>query len=164
MKHLSLLFLFFLGACNSVETPQQEKLTGKVSGKVTGVKDGDTIEVLIDGKSETVRLLGIDCPERKQAFGTKAKKFTSDFCFGKIVTLEGDERDRYKRLLATVFVDGKNVNEELVKAGLAWRYKYSDDQELARLESEARKQRVGLWADRYPIAPWEFRKKEKVSY
>lgn len=160
MKQLGFLLLLFVCACNSVETPPRERVTAKV----TGIKDGDTIEVLINGKSETIRLLGIDCPERKQAFGTKAKQFTSALCFGKMVTLESGERDQYKRLLATVFVEGKNINQELVKAGLAWRYKYSTDETLGHLESEARKQRLGLWADNNPVAPWNFRKKEKAVY
>src|SRR6188508_1824478 len=98
-----LLFLFFLFACeNTAITPAGP------SGKVTGVKDGDTIEVLLNGKNETIRLVDIDSPEKSQAFGMKAKKFTSDLCYGKTVMVEGNKRDQYKRLLATVFVDGKN--------------------------------------------------------
>jgi endonuclease YncB( thermonuclease family) len=129
------------------------------TAKVVGVKDGDTIEILYAGKSETVRLIDIDCPEKKQPFGTKAKQFTSAMCFGKTVQIRTDgKRDKYKRMLATVFVDKKNMNEELVKAGLAWHYKqYSKKEAFAKLEMKARKKRVGLWGEGRAVEPWVFR-------
>lgn len=157
MKHLlKYFFLFFLVACNS-----STEIPDNFSGKVVGVKDGDTIEVLYEGKSQTIRLMDIDCPEKKQAFGTKAKQFTSDFCFNKEVRVESNgKRDRYKRILGTVFANNKNLNEELVKAGLAWHYKkYSDEQIFADLENIARENKIGLWTDPNPTAPWDFRKK-----
>jgi micrococcal nuclease len=130
-------------------------------GKVVGIKDGDTIEVLYDGKSQTIRLMDIDCPEKKQAFGTRAKQFTSDFCFNEVVRVESNgKRDRYKRILGTVLVEDKNLNEELVKAGLAWHYKkYSDKQTFADMENKARENKIGLWQDPNPKAPWDFRKR-----
>ncbi len=133
--------------------------------KVIGIKDGDTIAVLHEGKEETIRLNGIDCPEKKQAFGSKAKQFTSELVFGKIVTVEPVTKDRYGRVVANVFVEGKNVNYEIVKNGFAWWYrKYApDDTELEKVEEEARKKKRGLWQDENPIPPWEFRKKEKES-
>lgn len=152
------ILLFFLVSCyNSTKVPDN------FLGKVVGVKDGDTIEVLFGGKSETVRLLDIDCPEKKQAFGTKAKQFTSDLCFGKEVkVVSSGKRDRYKRILGTVYIDNINLNEELVKAGFAWHFKrYSDKQEYANIENTARENKLGLWADENPIAPWDFRKKRK---
>jgi endonuclease YncB( thermonuclease family) len=135
------------------------------TAKVVGVKDGDTIEILYLGKSETIRLIDIDCPEKKQPFGAKAKQFTSSLCFGKDVQIRTDgKRDRYKRMLATVFVDDKNINEELVKAGLAWHYKqYSKKQVFAQLENVARKNKVGLWGDQKPVEPWMFRSKGRES-
>jgi len=65
------------------------------TAKVIGIKDGDTISVLYEGKEETIRLNGIDCPEKKQAFGSKAKQFTSELVFGKIVNIESVTKDRY---------------------------------------------------------------------
>jgi micrococcal nuclease len=131
------------------------------TGKVVGVKDGDTIEVLFEGSVQTVRLLDIDCPEKSQAFGMKAKQFTSDFCFGKIVTVENfGKKDKYDRILGTVTLDGKTLNEVLLKAGYAWHYKkYSDKQDYADMENNARKNKLGLWVDENPIAPWDYRKK-----
>ncbi len=133
--------------------------TSTFTAKVIGVKDGDTIEVLYQGKGQTVRLLDIDCPEKKQAFGQKAKQFTSDFCFGKTVRIEAGGKDRYGRILGTVYVGNKCLNEALVSGGLAWHFtKYSHSKTFAKLEREARAKKVGLWADPNAVAPWDFRK------
>lgn len=129
------------------------------TGKVVGVSDGDTIEVLYNGKGQKVRLLDIDCPEKKQAFGQRAKQFTSDFCFGKDVRVETKGTDRYGRVLGTVYVNNQSLNEALVKAGLAWHFtKYSHSETFAKLEREARAKKVGLWSDSNPVSPWNFRK------
>ena len=70
-------------------------------------------------------------------------------------------KDRYRRDLGHVYIDKKHVNAELLKAGLAWHYKqYNKDSALARLETEARKQRRGLWADPKPLPPWDWRRKK----
>ncbi|MFL9843795.1 thermonuclease family protein [Flavobacterium rhizosphaerae] len=131
------------------------------TGKVTAVKDGDTFEVLYDGQPERVRLAEIDCPEKKQAYGMKAKQYASDLCFGKIVTVEsGGKRDRYGRVVGTVITqEGINVNEEMIKAGYAWHYKdYSNNAQLGVYEEQARQQHLGLWAAKRPQAPWEYRR------
>jgi micrococcal nuclease len=130
------------------------------TGKVVAVLDGDTIEVLHNGKAERIRLNGVDCPEKKQAFGQKAKQFTSSLVFGRTVVVVPIDKDRYKRLVGDVVLpDGVNLSYELVKAGLAWWYrKYSDDVILAVLELEAQLERRGLWTDPHPIPPWEWRK------
>ncbi|MBN1253946.1 MAG: thermonuclease family protein [Deltaproteobacteria bacterium] len=128
------------------------------SGKCVGVSDGDTISVMHGGKAEKIRLNGIDCPESGQAFGKKAKQFTSDMVFGKTVEVFPYEKDRYGRTVADIFICGKILSIELVRAGLAWHYKqYSDDEILAVLELDARNRKVGLWADSNPIPPWDWR-------
>jgi len=136
------------------------------SYKVIGVKDGDTVEILMDGKPQVVRLSHIDCPEKKQPFGNNAKQFASDLCFGKKVKLStGWKKDRNKRLLAEIILsNGKNLNKELVKNGFAWHYKkYSKDNSYDDLEKQARKLKLGLWNDKMPTAPWEWRKSRKKS-
>jgi micrococcal nuclease len=136
----------------------------RLKGKVTGIKDGDTIEIVIDGKSEKVRLFGIDCPEKSQDFGTKAKEFTAANAFGKYVSVEVHGRDKYKRLLGVVLLPGgENLNLLLVKSGYAWRYRYSRDKLLLRLEQEARMARRGLWSMPSAQAPWDFRKQKKTK-
>ncbi len=136
-----------------------QALAADFTGRVVGVSDGDTITVLHDGKGERIRLHGIDCPEKRQAFGKRAKQVTSTLVFGKGVTVQVLDRDRYGRTVGVVLLpDGRSLNHELVRAGLAWMYRrYSDDQSLSDLEEEARGARRGLWADRNPIPPWEWR-------
>jgi endonuclease YncB( thermonuclease family) len=127
---------------------------------VVGVTDGDTITVLHNGRSEALRLHGIDAPEKGQAFGERAKQFTSGLAFGRSVAVHVRGRDRYRRTIADVFLpDGRNLNQEVVRAGYAWWYReYSADQRLGVLETEARAARRGLWADPNPQRPWEWRK------
>lgn len=135
------------------------------TGKVVAVLDGDTIDVLHNGQAERIRLNGIDCPEKKQPFGQKAKQFTSALVFGKEVTVHPKTMDRHKRTVGDVLLpDGTNVNRELVKAGLAWWYrKYSKDGTLETLEREAQEAKRGLWRDPHPVPPWEFRHPAKKN-
>jgi endonuclease YncB( thermonuclease family) len=130
------------------------------SAPVVGVTDGDTITVLRNGRHEALRLHGIDAPEKGQAFGERAKQFTSGRAFAKSVVVRVMGRDRYGRTIGDVFLpDGRNLNQELVRAGYAWWYRrYSADRRLAALEAEARAARRGLWADPNPQPPWEWRK------
>ena len=150
-----------LSSCKAKE--QHLKFPKEFQGKVIAVKDGDTIEVLFENSPITIRFAHIDCPEIKkhQPFAQAAKKFTSDLCFGQIVTVENNgEHDRYKRLIAVIITDkNENVNKELVKAGLAWHFlKYSTDTSYDNLEAIARQSKIGLWADENPTSPWEWRK------
>jgi endonuclease YncB( thermonuclease family) len=126
---------------------------------VVRVPDGDSLVVMRGGVGIEVRLDGIDCPELAQAFGRKAKSFTSGLVFGRAVRLVGKGKDRYGRELNEVFLpDGRSLNRELVAAGYAWWYRiYSSDQGLKALEKEARASRRGLWADPNPTPPWDFR-------
>lgn len=133
---------------------------GIFSGACVGVIDGDTITVMHDAAAKKIRLNGIDCPESGQAFGEKAKQFTSALCFGQQVSVEVKETDRYGRIVADVVIpDGRVLNREIVGAGLAWWYKrYSVDETLGKLESLARAARRGLWSGAHPTAPWDFRR------
>lgn len=133
--------------------------------KVIGVKDGDTIELLVGTNGLlVVRLEHIDCPEKKQPYGQRAKQYVSDLCYGKYVTLRHRGKyDRSKRLIAEVITpNGVNVNQQLVWMGLAWHFKkYSKNKTYAELEVAARERKVGLWSEPYPIPPWEWRKMRK---
>ncbi len=136
-----------------------QTLAADFTGKVVGVSDGDTITVLHNGKGERIGLHGIDCPEKRQAFGKRAKQLTSNLVFGKTVTVQVLDRDRYGRTVGEVLLpDGRSLNHELVRAGLAWMYRrYTNDQSLSDLEEEARVAGRGLWADPEPVPPWEWR-------
>jgi endonuclease YncB( thermonuclease family) len=138
-------------------------LAGIVTGNVTGVLDGDTIEVLNGHHADRIRLNGIDCPEKSQAFGKKAKHAASALAFRKEVTIQTYGHDKYKRILGDVILpDGMNLNQELVKQGWCWWYrKYAPgDTMLEGLETEAREAKKGLWADPQPVPPWEWRKRQ----
>lgn len=155
-KYFLLVILVF--CCSNAK-----KLPERFNAKVIGIKDGDTIVVLKEKQQIVVRLSDIDCPERSQPFGSVARKFTSDFCFGKEVTIVSKGKlDRYKRLVATVMCNGQSLNYQLVANGMAWHFKkYSTNKELATLEQKARKNKVGLWSDKYPVAPWTWRKPKR---
>jgi micrococcal nuclease len=107
------------------------------SGRVVAIADDDTISVMHDGRAEKVRLHGIDAPEKGQPFTNRAKQYASDLVFGKDVNVRGRKQDRYGRTIAEVFLpDGRHVNQEIVRAGLAWWFRrYAPkDRELEKLE------------------------------
>ncbi|WP_293745081.1 thermonuclease family protein [uncultured Pedobacter sp.] len=136
------------------------------TAKVIRILDGDTMEVLYQNHPVKIRLAHIDCPEKRrhQPFGSKAKQALSDLCYGRIVTVQGQKYDRYKRLIAIVINDKKQVlNQEMIKQGMAWHFKkYSSGPLYARLEITARKHKVGLWQDSTAIAPWKWRAMKHV--
>ncbi|MDG1687432.1 MAG: thermonuclease family protein [Gammaproteobacteria bacterium] len=146
---LPLLLLFTLST-------QAETL----EGKVVKIADGDTLTILTSTNQQVkVRLAGIDTPERKQPFGNRAKQALSSLAFQKQALVEIETKDRYGRTVGVVFVDGLNVNHELVKQGIAWVYrKYTSDKRLYALESEAKQSKRGLWLQENPIPPWEWRR------
>jgi micrococcal nuclease len=138
--------------------------TAEFSGPVVSVLDGDTIEVLHNNRPERIRLSGIDCPEKGQAYGNNAKHAASELVFGKEVTLQTHGHDKYGRTLSDVLLlDGTNVNHTLVENGWCWWYrKYAPrDTVLERLEKEAREGKKGLWADPAPVPPWVYRKAKR---
>lgn len=137
----------------------------EVSGQVVGITDGDTITVLdIAQHQHQIRLMGIDAPEKRQAFGQRSKQSLSELVFGRSVTVETKKKDRYGRDIGKVLLDGQDVNLEQVRRGMAWHYKAyereqsaADRQMYTDAEEQARKARVGLWNDADPVPPWEFR-------
>lgn len=160
-KHISHYFFITLFSLSLLAA-------GTVTGRIVGVTDGDTVKILSADKQEIkVRLYGIDAPEKAQDFGQVAKKFTSEIAFGKEASVEIIDTDRYGREVGIVRVgDGPSVNEQLVAAGLAWRYPQYCKIEplcatLGKLEQEARTAKRGLWADSAPAAPWQWRKDQK---
>jgi endonuclease YncB( thermonuclease family) len=138
-------------------------LADELRGKVVSIADGDTITVLDENKKQNkVRLNGIDAPEKKQAFGAKSKARLGELLAGKDVVVEWKEKDKYGRIVGQVQQGPLDANLQMVKEGLAWHYKkYSKSAELGRAETEAKAAKKGLWADRNPMPPWEFRKAEK---
>src|SRR5215467_3353379 len=155
-----------LAVCVLMSGNELLAFTTDFSGPVISVLDGDTIEVLHNHRAERIRLNGIDCPEKGQAYGKKSKQAASELVFGKEVTLNTFGKDMYGRTIADVLLpDGTNVNHELVKEGWCWWYrKYAPGNVvLEELERRARGAGLGLWADSAPIPPWEWRKARRES-
>ena len=139
---------------------------------VAKVLDGDTfycipnqiiagVRIHKDG-SISVRLYGIDAPEKDQPYGIEAKNSLKELVQGKTVRLDLKDIDKYGRAVALVFVDSLNVNLEQVKRGLAWAYlEYLGSpyiSEYYSAEKEARSKGLGLWKQTNPTPPWEWRK------
>ena len=140
-----------------------------IEGKVVNVADGDTITVLDEKNIQyKIRLQGIDAPEKAQAFGQKTKQSLHQLVHSKQVTVEYQKKDKYGRTLGKVILNGTDVCLEQIKLGMAWHYKqYKSDQPkedretYAQAELEARTKTVGIWKDKNPTPPWEFRKQNK---
>ena len=136
------------------------------TGKVVGIADGDTITVLRDGNEQVkIRLYGIDAPESGQPFGKASKRNLSAMVHGRSVQVEVMDTDRYGRTVARIFVDKEDVNAAQLRSGHAWLYRqYCKGWvcgEWAGLETEARSSGAGLWADKDPTPPWQWRRDEK---
>lgn len=142
-----------------------------LEGRVVGVADGDTITILDNTNTQfKIRLAGIDAPEKKQPFGNVSKKSLSDMVYGKQVTIDWNKQDRYGRTVGKVLIDGVDANLEQVKRGFAWFYKkYQNEQSLQdrldylNAQEAAETSKVGLWVDKEPIAPWDFRKNRRSN-
>ncbi|MFN4350956.1 MAG: thermonuclease family protein [Hylemonella sp.] len=142
--------------------PSQAKL---ISGRVVHVADGDTVTGPNANKMQhKVRLAGIDAPEKSQAYGESSQESLAELVANRTVIVDTDKQDRYGRRVGKVLVNGKDVNVEQIRGGLAWFYRLheqelsdADRQSYDRAEGGARDYRRGLWADPRPVPPWEFR-------
>lgn len=136
-------------------------LADEFEGKVVRVLHGDTADVLHGTYPERIRLNGIDCPQKEQALGPRAKQLTATLCFGKVVKVVEKGQDRYGRTIGEVFGDGLDVNQERVREGFAWwdRRRSPDGAYLRRLEQEARGAKRELWSDPAPAEPWDWRRR-----
>jgi endonuclease YncB( thermonuclease family) len=160
MKKLAFIILLFFSLLSFAE---------ELIGKVIKVSDGDTITVLdSNNQKHKIRLKGIDAPESQQVYGDISTQSLSELVYDKEVLITWDKKDKYYRILGKVIFDGRDVNYEQLKKGLAWYYKQyekdlSDEDKKKYSEAEvlARDSGVGLWADSNSIPPWEFRRKGK---
>jgi endonuclease YncB( thermonuclease family) len=135
-------------------------------GRVVKVSDGDTITVLDSSNHQhKIRLMGIDAPEKKQPFGERSKQALSSLVYDRQVVVEYTKLDKYGRKIGKILVNGVDANLRQVEAGMAWHYKkYKTEQSsedvvlYTAAEEVARKEERGLWVNRGPISPWEWRK------
>ena len=132
--------------------------------KVIAVVDGDTVMIQHAGRKSTVRLAGIDAPEKLQMFGQESRNALAARVLHRDVRVITKAIDDYGRTVAIVELDGLNINAEQLRRGMAWEYShYHRDKSLIALQGEAQRARRGLWADANPVPPWEFRKSHKTT-
>ena len=157
-RFLSILLLLLTGLC----APACAEI---ITGRVVGVTDGDTL-TLLDASNQThkIRLAGIDAPEKKQNFGQKAKASLAELAYGQDVRASCQKKDRYRRDVCVVKINGKDVGLEQIRTGLAWWYRqYVREQtqqeriDYEKAEQDAKSRRLGLWSSNAPMPPWEWR-------
>lgn len=148
-------------------------------GRVVSITDGDTVTVLDPtNQQHKIRLMGIDAPEKAQAFGSRSQQNLGALLFGRDVAVEWNKQDRYGRIVGKVMVAAQSCNGqqcpkdvdaglEQIKVGLAWWYQqYAKEQTAAdrasyeQAEFMAKSHRLGLWADRNSIPPWQWRREK----
>ena len=139
----------------------EAKLEADVA-EVLHVVDGDSITVKVDETNYRIRLAEIDAPEMDQAWGEESKSALQEKLGNEEVALEIIDVDRYSRLVARVFLNGRQINREMVEEGHAWVYlEYLRDETLLDPESKAKKKKLGLWASETAVAPWLWRKRKR---
>jgi micrococcal nuclease len=137
-------------------------LSSAHAAPVISISDGDTLTVLNEGKPLKIRLANIDAPEKRQAFGQRSRQSLSELCFGKDATYSVQNIDRYGRTVAVVMCASVEANRTQVERGMAWVYtRYNKDKTLPEAQERAKQAGWGLWADKEPVPPWEWRKSNK---
>ena len=172
------LTLFLLLACSSSAVCAEEFFA-----KVIVVLDGDTVLVLREGGGAVagsppasplrgnranalvkIRMAEIDAPEKDQEYGMASRQSLSELVLKKMVQVNSQAVDGYGRLVAHLVLDGRSINEEQVRRGMAWEYSnYHSNRTYIALQSEAQQAKRGLWAQAGPTPPWQWRKTHTVA-
>jgi endonuclease YncB( thermonuclease family) len=159
--NIRIIILFLLALCQNIYADE--------FGVVTKVIDGDTVYLLNHNYEKLkVRLQHIDAPELDQSYGKESKFLLEQLILNKKVTVIGDKKDIYKRLLGVISLDDVDINLEMIKAGAAWHFKkYAkfDQTEYQyqiydENEHQAKLKKIGLWKEN-AISPWLWRKNKK---
>lgn len=131
--------------------------------KVISVTDGDTVRVYSKEQGLVkIRFFGIDAPEKRQPYGRSAKKYLTSIISGARVEVKPITKDSNGRTVAVVLSSEANVNLKMVRAGYAWVYRRYCDKpfcaEWIAIEAKARAEKSGLWKEKNPVPPWEWRR------
>ncbi|HNQ15492.1 MAG TPA: thermonuclease family protein [Pyrinomonadaceae bacterium] len=143
----------------------------RVEGVVEHVSDGDTFILRDDnGTRYTVRIQGVDAPEKGQAFGDRSKSILTTLIRRRRVRVTPTKTDQFRRLVGGVEIDGRDICLELLERGAVWHFSRFDRELPAGLgekyeiaEATARSKRIGLWSDPDPTPPWDFRDRQRES-
>lgn len=134
------------------------------NARIIAVMDGDTVLALKGADKIKIRLADIDAPEKAQEFGMESRQALIKMVLRKQVRVNSRAIDSYGRTVAELSVDGRSVNEEQVRSGMAWEYShFHSDKHFIALQNEAQHARRGLWAQADPVPPWEWRKTHAAS-
>jgi endonuclease YncB( thermonuclease family) len=135
-----------------------------IDARVTHIGDGDSLSVCLQGREARVRLVGIDAPEYRQAYGKEARRSLAELCEGEVARLAWDKADRYGRMLARVSCRGREANAEQVRRGMAWVSDLDAPQPaLQAAQRAARDAGLGLWRDPDAQPPWQWRKADRAQ-
>lgn len=155
---LSIVILFVLIGCKS--SPLLSLSTEKVlHGQVIDVLDGDTVKLRSDWHIYKIRLAGIDAPEKQQAYGVQSKIYLEHLIADKDVSIKVLSCDQYGRYVGKIYLNGKDINGEMIRSGYAWHYNHFDSNPVyAGFMLDAQRSNRGLWQEVHPTPPWIFRK------
>lgn len=169
MKRFSLIVLAVFAGMAVVGAGGSVSLAA--GGRVTKVWDGDTVVVQPagGGRSYTCRLYGIDAPETPkkgvpgQPYGQASAAELRRMALGREVAVEFTGEQSHGRQVGIILLNGRDLNQEMVRRGYAWAYvrhlRRPHASTYLAAEQEARQAKRGLWRDRNPMPPWEFRGK-----
>lgn len=155
---LSIVILFVLIGCKSspFSSISQEKV---LHGQVIDVLDGDTVKLRSDWHIYKIRLAGIDAPEKQQAYGVQSKIYLEHLIADKDVSIKVLSCDQYGRYVGKIYLNGKDINGEMIRSGYAWHYYHFDSNPVyAGFMLDAQRSNRGLWQEVHPTPPWIFRK------
>ncbi|MBT6251079.1 MAG: thermonuclease family protein [Nitrosomonadales bacterium] len=168
--------IFFTNALVIIFALYTNPVRADFTAKVQRVVDGDTVYVVDKSGNEfKVRLAGIDAPEKNQSYGLASGHHLSKAIKNRWVFLESKPRkeklysvDRYNRVLAKILLDGQDINLIQISSGYAWHFKryqkkqsQVDRESYSKAELDAKRNQLGLWKEKKPIAPWKWRKMKK---
>ena len=144
---------------------QTTKAQHDISGRVTNIVDGNTIEILSNDNEKVVIILSdIDCPDAGQEFSEEAIKFTKKKCLRASVKVKITGRDRSGNMMAKVYLSGDRLlNYEIAEAGYAWKqFRARPNEEVNQLIEQAKEKKLGLWSKTEPTPPWIFRRQQSM--
>lgn len=156
---IAFLALFAISFLLDYTTANQKE----IQGKVIKIYDGDTMTVIVNNEKLSIRMFGIDAPELKQKYGIESRDNLIKMCpLNSNITLQVKDKDKYKRTVAVVICNGHNLNSKQVENGFAWAYTdYSWAFYFKQKIAESKK--IGLWADKTPMNPKNYRKQIKYK-